>query len=54
MSKYILIICIIKNENGLILWKKTNDLSGSRNLLILHRALQYVVAFLAKLGKHEQ
>ena len=32
------------------MWKKTSDLSGSRNLLILHRALQYVVAFLAKLG----
>ncbi|XP_023341765.1 ceramide-1-phosphate transfer protein [Eurytemora carolleeae] len=38
-----------ENESGLILWKKTSDLSGSRNLLILHRALQYVVAFLAKL-----
>eukprot|EP00088_Acartia_fossae_P007356 TRINITY_DN13453_c0_g1_i1.p1 TRINITY_DN13453_c0_g1~~TRINITY_DN13453_c0_g1_i1.p1 ORF type:complete len:214 (+),score=44.99 TRINITY_DN13453_c0_g1_i1:28-669(+) len=38
-----------ENEKGMIDWKKSRDDSGSRNLLILHRALQYVVAFLAKL-----
>ena len=30
--------------------KKANGDNGTRNLVILHRALQYVVAFLGKLG----
>jgi len=41
-------------STGQIMWKKSNDGSGSRNLLILHRALEYVVAFLAKLDDIEE
>ena len=33
------------------MWKKTADNSGSRNLLILHRALEYVTEFLGNLGR---
>ncbi len=33
--------------------KKANGDNGTRNLVILHRALQYVVAFLAKLGIYQ-
>ncbi len=45
-------IFIIQTEQGLILWKKSHDQSGSRHLLILHRALEYVVAFLERLGQY--
>lgn len=38
-----------ETENGMILWKKSYDQSGGRHLLILHRALEYVVAFLERL-----
>jgi len=38
-------------EAGVILWKKSSDSSGSRNLLILHRALQYVTELLGKLDE---
>lgn len=38
-------------EQGLIQWKKSHDQSGSRHLLILHRALEYVVAFLERLDE---
>jgi hypothetical protein len=41
-----------QTEQGLILWKKSHDQSGSRHLLILHRALEYVVAFLERLGQY--
>ena len=44
------VVCVTQAENGLILWKKSHDQSGSRHLLILHRALEYVVAFLERLG----
>lgn len=33
--------------------KKSVEEGGVRNLIILHRALEYVVAFLAKLGNQE-
>lgn len=43
-----------ENSTGMIMWKKSSDTSGSRNLLILHRALEYVVAFMAKLDDIEE
>ncbi len=52
---FLLLIAIFLNlqtEQGLILWKKSHDQSGSRHLLILHRALEYVVAFLERLGQY--
>ena len=38
-----------KVEHDLIKTKKKDDPSGSRTLLRLHRALEYIIAFLHKL-----
>ena len=43
------IIDLIQVENNLIKTKKKDDPSGSRTLLRLHRALEYIAEFLASL-----
>ena len=48
MKKTKFILCS-KVEHDLIKTKKKDDPSGSRTLLRLHRALEYIIAFLHKL-----
>ena len=41
--------CSLQTKNNLIKTKKKDDPSGSRTLLRLHRALEYITEFLGKL-----
>ena len=47
----VLVLCVmlVQVEHDLIKTKKKDDPSGSRTLLRLHRALEYIIAFLHKL-----